>query len=371
MSHWFNNISNTNYHFHIHSLLNLNVGVVEKPQQNSSVFVFIHHSLPPPPISPSFLVQTCKPTILSRGSITMDVEGVSSESKSLPIALVIGCSTGIGFSTTSEIVKTGKYEVHATRRDLSLPWPVYGGQELDKTVIVHSMDVTVEESVRSCIAEIIPPGSGKNIEVLILNAGFGLWANVESALIEEAKAMMDVNFWGVVRVMQHVLPIMRNHKSGRIVVLSSAAGIRGVPHLEFYAASKHAVEGLVESMAFEYRHLGIFVSLIEPGPVDTPFVRSSMQTGTRVPEDDPTFSSRHELCVNTLESSFLYSHEPPEIGKMIIGIVNEETPVLRYPTGNCKGVARRKFIDVTGETGIDEIGQTYYFDVSPPNAPHT
>src|SRR5207248_9420552 len=111
------------------------------------------------------------------------------------------------------------------------------------------------------------------IDLLVNNAGGSVMGAIEETSLEQARDLFEVNFFGAARLTQAVLPAMRAQKSGRIVFISSVFGFLPAPFMGFYAASKHALEGLAESLDHEVRTLGIRAALVEPG-----FMRTSLET---------------------------------------------------------------------------------------------
>ena len=134
------------------------------------------------------------------------------------------------------------------------------------------LDVTDDRSVRNAMRSITAGAS--RIDVLVNNAGYGVYGAFEDLSMEEIKAQFETDLFGVIRVTQAVLPIMRKQKSGMIVNVSSAAGRFGFPGSSAYVSTKFAVEGLSESLAYELEPFGIRVVLVEPGAIRTNFVKS-------------------------------------------------------------------------------------------------
>lgn len=159
------------------------------------------------------------------------------------IVLITGSSSGIGKSTVLEFSNDIKFKVYATMRDID-KWDI----EPKDNIVIMNMDVTNDESVKSVIDYIIEIDN--KIDVVINNAGYGLAGCLELVTIDEAKALFDVNVWGVIRVIQYVLPHMRKQKSGYFIQISSTSGIRGIPCLEYYTGSKFALEGITDSMRY-------------------------------------------------------------------------------------------------------------------------
>ena len=124
------------------------------------------------------------------------------------------------------------------------------------------------------------------LDAVVACAGWGLAGAAEQTPIGDAKDQMETNFWGAVRVVQHALPIMRRQGRGRIILISSIGGIVGIPFQSFYSASKFAMEGYGESLAYEVAPFGIQVTLVEPGNVRTDFTQSRRDV-PRPGGDDP------------------------------------------------------------------------------------
>jgi NAD(P)-dependent dehydrogenase (short-subunit alcohol dehydrogenase family) len=131
------------------------------------------------------------------------------------------------------------------------------------------MDVDRDESVESGVASVVE-AEGR-LGAVVACAGWGLAGPVEETPIDQAKAQFETNFWGAVRVVQAALPVMRRQGAGRIVLVGSIGGIVGIPFQAFYSASKFALEGYGESMAYEVAPYNIEVTIVEPGNVKTDF----------------------------------------------------------------------------------------------------
>ena len=158
-------------------------------------------------------------------------------------ALVTGASAGIGRACAEELHAAGWAVTGASRRGTTS-----GGW----TGLV--MDVDDDDSVRAGVAGVL--ASGGRIDALAACAGWGLAGAVEQCTIGEAKAQLETNFWGCVRVLQQVLPAMRAQGGGRIVLMSSIGGVIGIPFQAFYSASKFALEGLGEALRTRWRPRG-------------------------------------------------------------------------------------------------------------------
>ncbi len=142
--------------------------------------------------------------------------------------------------------------------------PAYG-----QTLFTAALDVTSEDSVQQAVNTILTT-SGK-IDIVINNAGYGLIGCLETVHVHEAQKLFDTNVWGVMRVLQAVLPSMRAQRFGHVINISSTSGIRGIPCFDFYTGSKFALEGISDSMRYSLAPFNISVTVVEPGPVRTKF----------------------------------------------------------------------------------------------------
>src|SRR4051812_5113634 len=169
------------------------------------------------------------------------------------VALVTGASSGIGLATARALARNG-YNVFGTSRK-----PV---ADTEDGVTMLVCDVTDDESVRALVDNVMSRAG--RIDLLVNNAGIGLLGGAEESSSAQAKALFDVNVFGVLRLTNAVLPIMRNQGRGRIVNLGSLLGLIPAPFNALYSSSKHAIEGYSESLDHEVRMQGIRVVVVEP-----------------------------------------------------------------------------------------------------------
>jgi NAD(P)-dependent dehydrogenase (short-subunit alcohol dehydrogenase family) len=177
------------------------------------------------------------------------------------VALVTGASAGIGMACADRLAAEGWKVTGVSRRGT-------GAANWSGAV----MNVDDETAVRAGVSQ-LATGQGR-IDALIAAAGWGVAGAVEHTSVAEAKAQFETNFWGCVRVTQAVLPVMRDQGGGRIVLVSSIGGIIGIPFQAFYSASKFALEGFAEALAYEVDPFGIQVTLVQPGNIKTDFTAS-------------------------------------------------------------------------------------------------
>ena len=188
------------------------------------------------------------------------------------VVLISGASSGIG-RAIAELLASRGYRVFAGVRASATTFPHPG-------IEVLPVDVRDEASVTACV-EAVYSRAGR-IDVLINNAGVNLVGAVEETSIGQAQALFDTNVVGVLRMIQAVLPGMRRHGAGQIVNISSVLGFIPAPFMGVYASTKHAVEGLSESLDHEVRAFGIRVILIEPPYVRTRLDSNAAQAERRI-----------------------------------------------------------------------------------------
>ncbi|KAJ3599603.1 hypothetical protein NHX12_033559 [Muraenolepis orangiensis] len=189
------------------------------------------------------------------------------------VVLITGCSSGIGLALAVRLAghEKKRFMVYATMRDLSRGQDLVeaAGRALGRTLEVRQLDVRDETSITTCVDGL----PDRRVDVLISNAGVGLRGPIESQSMEEMRALMDTNFFGLVRLLKEVLPGMKRRRRGRIVVISGVLGIQGVLFNDVYTASQFALEGFCESLAVQALRFNLTVSVIQPGPVLTLFER--------------------------------------------------------------------------------------------------
>jgi NAD(P)-dependent dehydrogenase (short-subunit alcohol dehydrogenase family) len=175
------------------------------------------------------------------------------------IAVVTGSSSGIGFETALLLARSG-FHTYATMRNLEKSKKITEIANTEKLPLQ-----VVQLDVKNAIDKIVVAAENKRIDVLVNNAGYGLFGPLADTSIEEIKAQFETNLFGVIRVTQQVLPIMRKQNSGGTIVnVSSVGGRIGVPVLSAYQSTKFALEGLSESMSYELEPFGIRVVIMNP-----------------------------------------------------------------------------------------------------------
>jgi len=246
------------------------------------------------------------------------------------VAVITGSSSGIGLESALVLARNG-YITYATMRspekDTSIKEAV---QNESLPIRVVQLDVTDDTSVKNAIDHIISEAG--RIDVLANNAGYSLGGALEDLSMEEIKSQYETNLFGLIRVTQAVLPTMRKQRSGRILNISSGAGIFGFPVHSAYVSTKFAVEGLSESIAYELEPFGIKVILIEPGFVRTNFIRAMVVAKKAQDPASPYSELMQKLMVNASELAKNAS-DADFVANIILDAASNPSPRLRYLAG--------------------------------------
>jgi NAD(P)-dependent dehydrogenase (short-subunit alcohol dehydrogenase family) len=233
-------------------------------------------------------------------------------------ALVTGASAGIGRACAEELHAAGWAVTGASRRGTtSGEW---------KGLV---MDVDDDDSVRTGVSGVL--AAGGRIDALVASAGWGMAGAVEQCTVEEAKAQLETNFWGCVRVLQQVLPAMREQGGGRIVLMSSIGGVIGIPFQAFYSASKFALEGLGEALAYEVAPFGVQVTLVEPGNVKTDFTASRRMA--RAAGGDPVYGAALTKAVGLMERDEANGVPAADVAAVVRRVLESRRPPRRVSVG--------------------------------------
>ncbi|MCM2284387.1 MAG: SDR family oxidoreductase [Desulfobacula sp.] len=266
------------------------------------------------------------------------------EKASSKTVLVTGASSGIGKCTAEYLAAKG-YRVYGTsRRPESCP-------EIKNGFMIN-MDVRDTASVKEAVSHIVEKEG--RIDVLFNNAGVGIGGAIEDTSTEMVKALFDTNFFGVYRVLQEVLPIMKQQSNGLIINMSSIGGIIGLPFQGIYSASKFAVEGLTEALWKELSPTDIKVVLIEPGDFKTEF--SSNRQIIKTEKNADAF----QQSLNVIEHDEQKGQPPQKIACLIEKIINTPNPRLRYAVGAVDQKFSIFLKQILPNRWFDQIIMSYY-----------
>ena len=242
------------------------------------------------------------------------------------VILITGASSGIGKDTAISLIKHGHVVYGAARRLEMMQDIIQAGGHAIK------MDILKEKNIDDVVNQIIKEQS--RVDVLINNAGYGLWGAVETISIDEAKRQFDVNIFGLAYLTKKIIPIMRKQKSGKIINMSSMGGKVYTPFGAWYHATKYALEGWSDCLRIELKSFGIDVILIEPGVIKTEFQDVMMDSTV-----ERSIGTPYEKKLKALEKATqeMYARgigsPPSTITKLIIKAINSHNPKRRYVGG--------------------------------------
>jgi len=246
------------------------------------------------------------------------------------VAVVTGTSSGIGFETALALAREGYY-TYATMRDTTKSDKIKElGKKDNLKIDVLELDVDDENSVKTAIQKILE--QKQRIDVLVNNAGWGLWGCVEDVSVDEFRAQFETNFFSIIRLIQKVGPTMRKQGSGTIVNVSSVVGRIGFPASPAYISSKFALEGLSESLRFELAPFGVNVVIIEPGVIKTNFMKNMRMAEKS--ESDTVYRDITVKVVSGVKMMAEMGTHPKEVADTIVKAVKDEKPLPRYIVGN-------------------------------------
>jgi NAD(P)-dependent dehydrogenase (short-subunit alcohol dehydrogenase family) len=250
------------------------------------------------------------------------------------VALVTGSSSGIGFETAILLARSG-YHTYASLRNIKKSKKITDMADKENLSLQFvELDVNNDNSVKDAIDKIV--GEKNRIDVLVNNAGYGLFGSLEDMSLEEIKSQFETNFFGVIRVIQNSLPIMRKQQGGGFIVnISSVGGRMSVPVLSAYNSTKFALEGMSESLSYELEPFGIRVVIIEPGFIRTNIMNSSILSKKSQVPNSPYFSLTQKVAkhFNSMVNDPSSTH-PEEVAKTILKAITSESRQLRYTVGN-------------------------------------
>ena len=236
------------------------------------------------------------------------------------VVLISGASAGIGRATADRLHDRGWTVVGASRRGTAS-----GGGGWSPMV----MDVDDDDSVRSGMEKVLAEHG--RLDAVVACAGWGLAGAAEQTPIELAKRQLETNFWGAVRVVQAALPVMRHQGGGRVVLVSSIGGIVALPFQAFYSASKFALEGYGEALAYEVAPFGIEVTLVEPGNVRTEFTQNRLDVAP--PDGEDAYADMVAKSVGLMARDEQNGVPPGDVAVAVARALDSRRPRRRVSVG--------------------------------------
>ncbi|MEL6191523.1 MAG: SDR family oxidoreductase [Bacteroidota bacterium] len=238
--------------------------------------------------------------------------------------LITGASSGIGKATARYFAEKG-WNVAATMRKPQKVTDLQETQELKKI----ALDVQDKSSIQSAVQETLTTFG--NIDVVVNNAGYGLWGPMEEIKDDKIRRQFDVNVFGLIDVIKEALPTMRAQKSGIIINVSSVGGKLGTPLGSMYHGTKFAVEGITETLNYELNPVGIKARLVEPGGVRTDFAGRSLDV---VEHQNPDYERITTNLMKAFDNPDLVMGTAEGCAKVIYKAATNPGKKMRYVYGN-------------------------------------
>lgn len=236
------------------------------------------------------------------------------------VILITGASSGIGRACAEALAARGHRVYGANRSTVAH----------NTAIIPLPMDVTNTATVTAGIQTILDREG--RLDVVLNNSGAGSGGAVEETTLAEAQAVMDLNFFGVVRVCQAALPVMRTQGAGLIINMSSVGGLMGLPYQALYSASKYALEGFSESLRMEVAEFGIHVVLVEPGDVNTAFTSNRLHAAAASDPGSP-YARQYGRVMAQVEADERAGVAPERVARTVLRVVASRNPRTRYVVG--------------------------------------
>ncbi|MGB9377397.1 MAG: oxidoreductase [Mycobacteriales bacterium] len=240
--------------------------------------------------------------------------------------LITGCSSGIGRATAIRLGRAGSHPVYATARNLE----DIAELERDGCRLLQ-LDVTDEGSMADAVATVEKEHG--SVHALVNNAGYGEYGAIEEVPMDRVRTQFETNVFGLARMCQLVLPAMREAGRGRIVNMSSMGGRLTFPMGGYYHASKYAVEAISDALRFEVRPFGLFVSLVEPGLIQTAFSTTASQSLTAVGHPTGPYARLRERLDESIGQTYtnnLLAASADAVASAVAKAVRVRRPRSRY-----------------------------------------
>jgi NAD(P)-dependent dehydrogenase (short-subunit alcohol dehydrogenase family) len=271
--------------------------------------------------------------------------------------LITGTSSGIGLATAVAAAQAG-WTTIATMRDTGKAEALLKAaaeHAVADRVQVKRLDVADADSITACLDEVIAEHG--RLDALVNNAGAARVGTIEQMSLDDVRATMEVNFFGVVSATRAALPHLRASR-GRVITVTSVGGAVGQPFNEAYCAAKFAVEGFYEALAPVAKRFGIHVSIVEPGAVNTEFVaRVARDVAARPEPVSPPYQRMMAAYREATTAAFARGQTPDDVARVIVEAAQAEAPHFRYVTSEfVRGVAALKYVDPTGDSVVALAG---------------
>ena len=239
---------------------------------------------------------------------------------------ITGCSSGFGRAIAEAALQAGD-RVVLTARDISRIESL--AAVAPEQALAVALDVTKEDQIQAALEAAIARFGP--LDVVVNNAGYGLIGAIEECQPDQIRRCVETNFFGTLNVIRAVLPHLRTQRSGHIVNISAAAAISNYAGFGVYGAAKAAVEALSESLRAETAHLGLRVTLVEPGPFRTDFIGRSLEPVPQRLSDYDRTSGKFAQFLKVIDGK--QPGDPARAAQAIVAMVHAGNPPFRMPLG--------------------------------------
>jgi len=263
------------------------------------------------------------------------------------ICLVTGGTSGIGEAIALELAQKG-HKVYASGRNIP-------EKNTKSTLSYVKMDVQDENSVQEAIQTIL--SSEKTIDVLVNCAGLGIAGPAEETPMENIKYVFETNFFGLLRVTNAVLPIMRKAKSGYIINISSIASEIGLPFRSFYSASKAAVDMYTEGLRIELKPYNVKACIVQPGDFNTNISKNRSEVQANTSSD---YHVAYEKVRKLVNDEVGHSGDPKAVGQVICSIIASKNPIIKYRVGPFMQIIAPTIKKILPQTWFEKILMNSY-----------
>ncbi|MDP7038733.1 MAG: SDR family oxidoreductase [Myxococcota bacterium] len=240
------------------------------------------------------------------------------------VILITGASAGFGKACAEHLAEQG-HRVYGTSRRAQFPQEAIDYSQ----PLLIPMDVCSQESVEKAVHFILE--REKRIDVVVNNAGMGVAGAVEETSVEEARALFETNFFGVLRVCRTVLPTFRAQEFGLMINISSLGGLVTLPFQGLYSASKYALESISDALRMEVQPYGIKVVVVEPGDFRTNFSESRVVSAES--NDNSLYKQRCDRAIAVMAKDESEGYDPRLLAELLGQIIKTKSPQHRYSIG--------------------------------------
>lgn len=269
------------------------------------------------------------------------------------VVIVTGTSSGIGFETAVLLARNG-FMTYATMRNPNKSTRLSELANKEKLDIkIRKLDVNDETGINETIDQVISE-TGR-IDVLVNNAGYAIFGALEDTALDEIREQFETNFFGPVRTIKAVIPIMKKQNGGKIINLSSMVGRFGVPFNSAYVASKFALEGITESTRYELHDYNIKIILVEPGIIKSHFFQNVKLSN----KSTSGYSKLLKKRMEGIETMLKKATHPEIVAEVILDIINSRNTNIRYLVGHDAEFMLKLKKNATDEEFEDRLRKTF------------